>query len=233
ALLEALEECETSSPAPVTGGWSSTSEGGGSRTVLARTADRSTGAEFAQPLPGRLPPVAAPAAAPPEKGDSPGASPAPPQPRSVLWLSVAGLAVLLPLSFLLLTRGPPGSERDPGPGVESEPRGASSQVGLAREEAQRVRERHGAREGDTLWVVVLASFGVGDTAQAREVRDRLRERGHEVGLANSLVYPELRDGYVALVAGPYERARAPGELERLRGTVAGDAFLMRVTLRAP
>jgi hypothetical protein len=64
-------------------------------------------------------------------------------------------------------------------------------------------------------------------------RDGLRDKGHPAGVGNSRVYPELRDGYVAVVVGPYEsRAEALEVQARVRETF-DDAYTRRVTFRPP
>ncbi|HEX2203546.1 MAG TPA: SPOR domain-containing protein, partial [Longimicrobium sp.] len=166
-------------------------------------------------------------------------APAPRRRRRVptLWLAAGGAALFGALVGLMVNAAEPGrgGEADPRPPVVDEvgllrvPGGEE----LAREEAERVRARHGADAGDRLFFVVLASFEGRELEEARGLLVRLRERGYDVGLANSLVYPELRDGYVAVVAGPYAREQAEVELERLRAEVASDAFLRSVTLRVP
>jgi hypothetical protein len=56
--------------------------------------------------------------------------------------------------------------------------------------------------------------------------DAVKAKGYDVGLANSSVYRELRDGYVALVAGPYAtREGAADALADLRRDAAHDAFI--------
>ncbi|HEX8904853.1 MAG TPA: SPOR domain-containing protein, partial [Longimicrobiaceae bacterium] len=128
-------------------------------------------------------------------------------------------------------RGGPAPPPVETPQAPTEPAGGSQ---LAWAEWYRVTNTGSYSRGDTVYVVILASFTPDQLDRAREIRDAAREKGYNVGLANSAVYRELRDGYVALVAGPYAtRGRAEEALAPLRGDVASDAFLKRVTLRRP
>ncbi|HEX7240639.1 MAG TPA: hypothetical protein VF263_10250, partial [Longimicrobiaceae bacterium] len=241
ALLDALADCDTvvpaAAPAPAPRWSPAPPAAAPDQTLYAPAADESEGTMYdatmlAPPLDGGPPPALAPAPAPPPaKAWSAGDALARWGPRPAVWLSVLSLLLLVVLGFYVSERR--SSEGEPlTPVVETgSPREAGG-VALAREEARRVA-RHGARDGESLAVVVLASFDGGDLAGARAMRDRLRARGFDVGLANSRVYPELLDGYVAVVAGPYDGEAAPEQLEELRARVAPDAFLKRVTLRAP
>lgn len=226
AFLEALNGT-TAAPAGMAaaGRTAYTFEREAAETLHAPVMDAPEGTVLAPPLQGPPPAPAGASAPPARRSVHPGR-------RSVaLWMGSVAVAVALMVGGIQLGRSGGGApEGDPPAGEVSDAPGG---VALAREEARRVRGRHGADEGDTLRVVVLASFGADELPQARAARDRLRERGHRVGLANSLVYPELLDGYVVLVAGPYSRGRAPRELERLRREVARDAFPKVVTLRVP
>jgi serine/threonine protein kinase len=259
ALLEALAEAEaaTTGPSSLTGlpGW--TSLGASSVPPAAAPLADDGGTAFAprplqEPLPSAAwapppgpPPAASPAAAPPAA--APGAAPdtdedvgsRPDDAARRRRLLIAGLfaAAALLIVFLILVLPRPDPTRpdgglDPLPPVTDPFEPAPGGDEVAREEAERVTSQHGAEAGETLWVVVLASFDAPRLSRAREMVERLRERGYDVGLANNLVYPELRDGYVAVVAGPYGQGQA--EAERLRLLpLASDAFVMRVTLRVP
>ncbi|HEX8691964.1 MAG TPA: serine/threonine-protein kinase [Longimicrobium sp.] len=105
---------------------------------------------------------------------------------------------------------------------------------IARDEAERVERVLGSVRGDALYVVVLASFAPAQHGEAAEMAERLRGQGYQVGVANSLVYPELSDDWLAVVAGPYrDRGRAETLLPELRERVRPDAFFKRVTFRSP
>jgi cell division septation protein DedD len=103
---------------------------------------------------------------------------------------------------------------------------------LAREEAERAGGA--VQPGETAWIVVLASFEERLAGEAAEMRDRLQGEDFPVGIANSFVYPELRDGWVVVLAGPWaDRTEAESMLPDLRARVARDAFLKGTTLQAP
>jgi serine/threonine protein kinase len=105
---------------------------------------------------------------------------------------------------------------------------------LAPTEYARVTGGGEFRAGDAVYVVMLASFTPEQIERARDIRDRVKRHGYDVGLANGDVYPELRDGYIVLVAGPYPtREEAEVALPDLQRDGAGDAFLKRVTIRKP
>jgi len=185
------------------------------------------------------PTVAAPGPVPhrPASPQAPGKDAAARRPRGVF--RVAGLSLLVAgaLAVVLLASerrgGADGPSREEAvAGADDSRPDAPGGTRLAREEARRVTEA-GARQGEALWVVMLGSFRAEELSRAREIRARLRERGRPVGLANTLVYPEIRGGYVALVAGPYSREEGAAALEELRAEIAPDAFLKRVTLRSP
>ncbi|HEX5724330.1 MAG TPA: SPOR domain-containing protein, partial [Longimicrobiaceae bacterium] len=151
--------------------------------------------------------------------------------RMATWfLGLLALCVVLVLvQFAARDRGGPAAPQGPPRVVW---RGTAAMQQVARDEAERAGRVLG--EGDTGWIVVLASFPAARHGEAAAARDRLQSRGYRAGLGNSLVYPELRDGFVALLAGPYrERGEAEGLLPELREQVAADAFLKRVTFRAP
>ena len=139
----------------------------------------------------------------------------------------------------LWPRGPRRARRDDGrtdTRVEAPraPPGPAGGPELASQEWARVREGGTFGQGDTAWVVIVASFTPEQLGRAREILRSVRSKGYRVGLGNSAVYPELRDGYVALVAGPYAtREGAEDQLEDLRQDAAPDAFVKRVTLRKP
>lgn len=243
ALLDALAECDTVVPvsAPTPAPLRRPAPAAPDQTLYAPVHDEPDGTLYAPvhgepdgtmlapPLDGGPPPVPSPAA--PAREPPSGAAPAWWRPPPALWLSLLALFLLVLLGFYVSERRSPDADTNP-PVVETgSPREAGG-VALAREEARRVA-RLGARDGESLVLVVLASFDGGDLAEARAMRDRLRARGVDAGLANSRVYPELLDGYVVVVAGPYDGEQALEQLEELRARVAPDAFLKRVTVRAP
>jgi len=81
---------------------------------------------------------------------------------------------------------------------------------------------------------VAGSFTPDQLDQARRMLATARDEGFAVGLANSAVYPQLRDGYVVVAIGPYaDRPGAQGALAAVHERVAPDAFVKRVTVRQP
>jgi hypothetical protein len=158
--------------------------------------------------------------------------------RPAGWILVLLLASLV-AAWALWPHGPRRAHPDDGrtdTRVESPqaPPGPAGGPELAQQEWARVREGGTFGQGDTAWVVIVASFTPDQLGRAREILRNVRSKGYRVGLANSSVYPELRDGYVALVAGPYAtREGAADQLEDLRRDAAPDAFVKRVTLRRP
>jgi len=244
AFLEALAECDLAAPSATTAtrrAFAATRDPGpaasSDATLYAPPADGTVGTlldpGFRPPPPVAAPP-ASPASAAPAAKDAPAPQPArrPWRPRTAFWIFLLVLVMASSIAILLGRLGPRGEPGTRAPTERKAPAPANPDR-IAREEAQRVTRRHGAHEGDALWMVVLASFDAADEAEARAMRDGLRERGYDVGLANSRVYPELLTGYVVVVAGPFDHDEADAELERMRGQVAGDAFLKRLTLRTP
>jgi hypothetical protein len=195
------------------------------------------------------PPQQAPAGAPgAQQGPAPTpadgsttADPAAPRPRRRIRIRPAGwalvLVALLVVALVLfrpmeragaIRAGEPNTDL-PVPRI-TPPGGAD----LAPEEFRRVTGGSEFAAGDRAFVVIIASFTPDQAESAREIRDRIRGKGYDVGLGNAEVYPELRDGYLALVAGPYPtRAEAESALPELRRDTAPDAFLKRVTIRRP
>jgi serine/threonine protein kinase len=152
------------------------------------------------------------------------------------WPWLVAIFVLVPMILVFVIAGQGANERGDPPAEYPEAAAASPEVGalmdsVARAEALRVSALQGpVAPVDTLSIVVLASYPETDYGRASDDFRRLRDLGMRVGLANSRVYPQLRDGYLALVAGPFDAGEAGNELERLRREVAGDAFLKRVTM---
>gem|GEM_PF-1834194 len=163
------------------------------------------------------------------------------KPRRRIRIRPAGWAVLLVLllavAFVLFQSPPragaltpPSSESDlPVPRV-TPPGGAE----LAPDEFRRITGGGEFHTGDRVYVVIIASFTPDQIESAQSIRDRIRAKGYDVGLGNADVYPELREGYLALVAGPYPtREEAEVALPDIHRDAAFDAFLKRVTVRKP
>ena len=187
--------------------------------------------------PGAQPPSAA-AAAP---GDASTADGEPVKPRRRLRIRPAGWAVLLLVMLLVAfvmfrpsgragALTPPSSESDlPVPRMT--PPGGSD---LAPAEFRRITGGGEFHASDRVYVVIIASFTPEQIESAQAIRDRIRAKGYDVGLGNADVYPELREGYLALVAGPYPtREEAEVALPDIHRDAAFDAFLKRVTVRKP
>ncbi|HEX6748000.1 MAG TPA: serine/threonine-protein kinase [Longimicrobium sp.] len=198
----------------------------------------------AGPIPQPMPVPAGAPAPPPAAPDA--AGDAEPKPRRRLRLRPAGWLLLLLLvaalaaAYALWPAGPARVRPDDGRAPQRPDIGAQVSTGpaggpaIAADEWERVAGDGAYGSGDALFVVIVASFTPDQLWRAGQIRDAAMERGYGVGLANSAVYPELRDGYVALVAGPYaDRESAAEALVDIRGNLAGDAFLKRVTLRRP
>ena len=190
--------------------------------------------QHAAAAPGAQPPPATPADAATADGE-------PAKPRRRLRIRPAGWAVLLLVMLLVafvvfrpVRRAgaitPPSSESElPVPRVT--PPGGSE---LAPDEFRRITGGGEFHAGDRAYVVIIASFTPEQVESASFIRDRVRVKGYDVGLGNADVYPELREGYVALVAGPYPtREEAEVALPDIRRDAAFDAFLKRVTIRRP
>jgi hypothetical protein len=159
----------------------------------------------------------------------------------VMW--VAGL-VALALVAMLWSRGGGEEAAAPAPipvreqaAVAPEPPPVPPEVAAAREIANQeafraVKLRGGIPFGEKLWLVVAATRPASEAVSAAALRDRLRDAGHPAGLANGLVYPELREDSVAVVAGPYTRAEAQAALPRIR-RVARGARVRQVSFQVP
>ncbi|HSU17259.1 MAG TPA: serine/threonine-protein kinase [Longimicrobium sp.] len=193
--------------------------------------------------------VAAPPAAPaqqPGDADAAAATEAAPKPRRRLRLRPAGwilllLVLALAAAVLVWPHGPRGRIRSGGGGAArpsaetpQAPAGPAGGPQLAWAEWYRVTNGGAFGRGDTVFVVIIASFTADQMAEAKVIHDAVKAKGYDVGLANSSVYRELRDGYVALVAGPFATHEGAADaLPDLRRDAAHDAFLKRVTLRRP
>lgn len=151
------------------------------------------------------------------------------------WLVI--VAVMMVIAILVFRPHPyrPGAIPSSGPNTDLPvPRvTAPGGVELAPAEYRRVMGSGEFHPNDAAYVVMLASFTPDQADRATTLLNRVRERGWDVGLANSLVYPELSDNYIVLVGGPYPtRPDAEAALVDMRG-VFGDAMVKRVTLRKP
>ncbi|HET7230530.1 MAG TPA: serine/threonine-protein kinase [Longimicrobium sp.] len=219
------------------------------RTMLA-TPQAAIGTMFAPPP---MPPMVVPQYAPQAAaGAQPAAVPAPAQPddgtadpvkpRRRIRLRPAGwfllLAIVLVAVMLAVQSGTirPGAIRSGEPNPElpvprvTPPGGMS----VGPDEFRRVTGGGEFHAGDRAFVVILASFTPEQVDDARSIRDNIRGQGYDVGVGNNEVYPELRDGYVVVVAGPYPtRTDAEAALPDLRRDGRADAFLKRVTIRKP
>ncbi|HET7463013.1 MAG TPA: protein kinase [Longimicrobium sp.] len=182
------------------------------------------------------PPAPAPAPAQPDDA----ATADPPRPRRRVRIRPAGwallLVTLLVVAFLVMRPGrpvgaiPSGQPDTDLPVPRVTPAGGAS---LAPDEFRRVTGGGEFHAGDAAYVVMLASFTPEQADEARALRDRIRGSGVDVGVANDEVYPELRGGWVVVLAGPYPtRDEADQALVELRGRF-GDALVKRVTLRRP
>ena len=187
-------------------------------------------------------PAPVPASAPAQPPAASAAADAQPKPRRRFRLRPAGWFVLLLLlslaaAYVLWPAPRPAHPREEQRQPALEPQVAVGPPGgpqLARDEWDRVTAGGAFGPGDTLYVVIVASFTPEQMWRARQIRAAVRAKGYDVGLANAEVYRELRDGYVALVAGPYAtREGAEDALPDLRRDAAADAFPKRVTLRRP
>jgi hypothetical protein len=178
-------------------------------------------------------------AAAPSDGASEDGEPA--KPRRRFRIRPAGWAVLLLVLLLVAfvmfrptgragAITPPSSESElPVPRMT--PPGGES---LAPDEFRRITGGGEFHAGDRVYVAIIASFTPDQVESARSIRDRIQAKGYDVGLGNADVYPELRNGYIALVAGPYPtREEAEVALPDLHRDAAFDAFLKRVTVRKP
>jgi hypothetical protein len=151
----------------------------------------------------------------------------------VIFLLLASLAAA---AVVLRDRGgarprpaPPPAERVE---VPVEPAGGPQ---LAQTEYERVTGKGGGYDrDDTAYVVITGSYTPDQMEQAHRMLVAARNQGFAAGLANSAVYPQLRDGYVVVAVGPYADADgAQGALAAVHGLVAADAFVKRVTIRHP
>ena len=181
--------------------------------------------------------------APPAPADLTAAAPAAEKPRRRVRIRPAGwLVIILLLSCLfaaaliMLDRPsrPASRPRRPVEQVEIPPPEPAGGPRLAPAEFDRVTGKVGYKRGDTAYVVVAGSFTPDQMDQAERMLRKARDEGFGAGLANAAVYPQLRDGYVVVVVGPYaDRPGAQGALPAVRERVAADAFVKRVTIRRP
>jgi hypothetical protein len=148
------------------------------------------------------------------------------------------LSTLLAAALVVMDRPGRGSRaprpRPPDAPVVVRPPEPAGGVALARGEFARVTGKGGYHEDDTAYIVMAGSYRDYEMDQARRMLGRAHDQGFAAGLANSAVYPQLQDGYVVVVVGPYaDRAGAQGAVSAVREHVAPDAFVKRVTIRRP
>lgn len=74
------------------------------------------------------------------------------------------------------------------------------------------------------WFVIVQTLGRTDRARAQERSQSLRNHGFEAQVVETDKYPKLRNGFLAVVLGPYSRPEAQNVLRRVR-SVAPDAYL--------
>ncbi|HEV7591143.1 MAG TPA: protein kinase [Longimicrobium sp.] len=208
------------------------------------------GTAYAEPPPLR-PAVAIPLPPPVVAGPPPAAGQAAPRaspdatvekPRRRWRIKPAGWLVIILLLLSLAAaamvfrgrRAPEPRPRPPVVRVEvpAEPAGGPQ---LAQTEYERVTGKGGGYDrDDTAFVVITGSYTPDQMDQARRMLAAAHDQGFAAGLANSAVYPQLRDGYVVVAVGPYaDRAGAQGALAAVHELVAADAFVKRVTIRHP
>ena len=152
--------------------------------------------------------------------------------KPAAWIILAGLIAVALLAGSLLKLLQPVTARGDGQALGPDVPPSAYQA-LAREEAERVVSGFGAQAGDTLWVIVLASFDSTEIEEAREFQRRVEGLGYTANLVTDPVYHEIRDGFIAVIAGPYPHPAVEVELEAVRSRVAADAFVKRVTLSVP
>ncbi|MFL5384930.1 MAG: protein kinase domain-containing protein [Longimicrobiaceae bacterium] len=222
-------------------------------TAFAPRPDLDEGTAYAPPpaFPGasipRPPPAVVPPRTPPAAGQA--GAPAPPdataeKPRRRVRLRPAGWLLIV---LLLVALGAAAStlfDRRSGPQPRPRPPDAERVVippaepaggaQLARDEYGRVTSQGRYDRDDAAYIVVTGSYTPDQMDQARRMLSAARDQGFAAGLANSAVYPQLRDGYVVVAVGPYaDRMGADGAVSAVRQLVAADAFVKRVTLRRP
>jgi serine/threonine-protein kinase len=255
AFLQELNEWDASPADVATGGYASilpfrhsgapaapppADEG----TAFAPPRDRDEGTAYAPPpaFPGAAFPLPPPVVAPPQTPPAAPADATAEKPRRRVRLRPAGwLMIILLLSILLVAalmmadrRSPAPAPRPPAPRVVLPPPGPAGGPQLARDEYQRVTGKGGYGQDETAYIVVTGSYTPDQMDQARRMLSAARDQGFAAGLANSAVYPQLRDGYVVVAVGPYaDRMGAQGAVSAVRQLVAADAFVKRVTIRRP
>jgi hypothetical protein len=214
--------------------------------------DVDDGTAYAEPPPFR-PAAAIPLPPPVVAGPPPVPGQAPPpaaadttveKPRRRMRIRPAGWLVILLLLAVLVAaaatvlrdRGRAPAPRPRRPPVErvEVPVAPAGGPSLGPAEYERVTGKGGYDRGDTAFLVITGSYTPDQMSQARRMLAAAREQGFAAGLANSAVYPQLRDGYVVVAVGPYaDRAGAQGAVSAVREHVAPDAFVKRVTIRRP
>jgi hypothetical protein len=205
------------------------------------------------PAPARAPIPMPPVMPPPPvvAGPAPEATPVPPgeaapgddRPRRRLRIRPAGwLVIVLLLVVMLVAAGMMMSRRIANqprrrPPVEVAPLPPPEPAGgtrLAWAEYYRVTGKGGFRRDDSAFIVVTGSYTPDQMEQAQRMLAAARDAGFSTGLANSAVYPQLRDGYVVVAVGPYaDHVGVQSALSAVREHVAPDAFPKRVTIKRP
>ena len=195
---------------------------------------------FRPPVVAPPPPIPAGAAAAPQPPAAPDATAE--KPRRRLRIKPAGWLVLVLLLACLAAaamviqgrRDPAPRPRPPDAPVVLPPAEPAGGRKLAVDEYERVTGKGGYDRDETAFIVVTGSYTPDQMEQARRMLGAARDQGFAAGLANSAVYPQLRDGYVVVAVGPYaDRMGAQGAVSAVRELVAPDAFVKRVTIRRP
>jgi hypothetical protein len=252
--LDAWDKTPPADPGAAAGGYASILPfSGAAPTPTARPANDDDGTAFADPpapRPAPAIPFAAPTVAPPPLPAAAAGEPQPPaqgdataeKPRRRVRIRPAGwlvvfllLVSVLAASMVMWRRLTPGPRRSPPVErveVPAEPAGGPL---VARAEYDRVTgDGGGYKRGDTAYIVVTGSFTPDQLDKAQQMLSAARDDGFAAGLANSAVYPQLRDGYVVVAVGPYaDRVGAQGALFAIHERIAADAFVKRVTVRQP
>jgi cell division septation protein DedD len=78
--------------------------------------------------------------------------------------------------------------------------------------------------GGGKWFVVLGSFPHADRRKATHRQSSLQSQGIDAALIDTDDYPNLTDGYYAVVLGPYSKATAQRTLQTARQYIA-DAYV--------
>ncbi len=74
------------------------------------------------------------------------------------------------------------------------------------------------------WLVILQTLSKGERAKADERTSLLRSLGYKARVVDTNEYPKLRNGFLAVVLGPYSKNEAQNALKKVR-SVAPDSYL--------